>query len=172
MPESSFKAFGLKSLADLIFRLEREAADHAAWIVSVTAKLRAALGHAAAGEPFEWEQLGPDPQFPLLPESLGLAPSQKFTWPGPVYPGWPEPPGPDATYAEIKRYACIQVIAEAYLQSNEEATDLPEVLRLSPSRAWTLAESVYEAVYGTGPDERWDPYGWQPYRPQPAQESQ
>lgn len=131
-----------------------------AWIDTIAAKLRTALAHAAAGKPFDWEQLGPDPQFPVLPESLELVSSQEFTWPGPVYPDWPQPPGPDATYAEIKHYACIKIMAEAYLQCDQDS-DLPEWMRLTSARAWTLAASVYRTSWT---DERWDPYAWQPYR--------
>lgn len=145
------------------------------WIDTATAKLHAALAHAAAGEPFDWDTLGPDPWPTLIPDDLEDVTGQTFIWPGPVYPEWPEPPGADATFTEIKRYACIQVKAEAYLQTDKADDELPEILRLPPAQAWALAEHVYDVTYGPGPDtsfnpytpstrSTWNPYAWAPYR--------
>lgn len=133
------------------------------WIDTVTAKLRQALAHAAAGEPFDWDKLGPNPWPTLIPDTLELATNRPFTWPGPRYPGWPEPPGADASFAEIKHYACVQVMAEAYLLADVES-ELPDWARLTSTRAWTLAESVYNTVYSPFPVGQWDPYAWQPYQ--------
>jgi hypothetical protein len=56
---------------------------------------------------------------------------------------WPEPPGPDLSLEEIKRYASVRLAAD-YFTAIDEASGWPEELKLSPAEAWALAEDVYD----------------------------
>lgn len=117
--------------------------DHAAWIAAIREKFRAALIHAAHGADFDWDLYGPDGWPDPAPEADELWPPEGSAWPGPNHPAWPDPPGLDAGYEQIKRYANTQAIADM-LMGYDEAFNLPTELWLSPEEAWRLAEKAYD----------------------------
>lgn len=66
--------------------------------------------------------------------------------PGPMRPGWPAPPGPDATWDEIRRYANLQATADYFMTFDENAVKQglmrPE-WRMTPQQAWKAAEEFW-----------------------------
>lgn len=58
---------------------------------------------------------------------------------------WPDPPGPDATYEDLKRYITVRATA-GYFLAIDEAADWPAELKLSPVEAWALAEETWERM--------------------------